>query len=187
MSMSIPTKICKCGVVFSKKPNEGIPYWNTKVNCSVRCGNLGRKASAETKRRKSIAMSNAYASIPGLLEKRRQQKHPSSLGLHWKKTEAQLANKRGAKNPSWKGGITPINTAIRNSEEYSAWRKKVFERDEYTCQECGAKGVPLHADHIRSFAHFPELRLDVDNGRTLCVPCHQETPNFAGRAKLLTA
>lgn len=67
---------------------------------------------------------------------------------------------------------------VRRSPEYKAWRLAVFERDNYTCQFCGARGVALNADHIKSFAYFPELRLDLGNGRTLCVPCHKTTPTF---------
>lgn len=92
----------------------------------------------------------------------------------------------GATNGRWKGGATPKNQKIRTSTEYKLWRKSVFERDNYACIWCGArsgngKTVVLNADHIKPFAHFPELRFAIDNGRTLCVPCHKTTDNFAGR------
>lgn len=64
--------------------------------------------------------------------------------------------------------------AIRNSGAYSAWRKAVYERDHYTCQSCGIIGKRLNAHHIKSFARFPSLRLDVDNGITLCERCHKK-------------
>src|SRR4051812_20516687 len=70
------------------------------------------------------------------------------------------------KHYNWHGGITPINKAIRNSFEYEEWRKAVFERDNYTCQHCEQVGGRLHADHIKPFALFVELRLEVSNGRT---------------------
>ena len=89
----------------------------------------------------------------------------------------------GENNHNWKGGITPINTKIRNSTEYKNWRVSVFERDNYTCQECGSRGVELHADHIKPFAFHPELRLVMSNGRTLCVPCHKATDTYLWKAK----
>lgn len=91
----------------------------------------------------------------------------------------------GAKenSPHWKGGVTPINEAIRKSLDYRLWRKAVFERDHYTCQECYIRGSELHADHIKPFAYFPELRLVTTNGRTLCKECHLKTETYSHRYK----
>lgn len=74
------------------------------------------------------------------------------------------------------------STKIRKSSEYRIWRKQVFERDDYTCKLCGEKGGRLNADHIKPFASYPELRLVLSNGRTLCLPCHYKTPTWGGRA-----
>lgn len=90
----------------------------------------------------------------------------------------------GETNPSWKGGITPINALIRTSTSMNNWRKEVFKRDDFTCQICGVRGVTIHADHIKEFSNYPELRFELSNGRTLCVPCHRNTPNYAGRARI---
>lgn len=81
----------------------------------------------------------------------------------------------GELNHLWKGGITPTNTRIRKSSEYKQWRSDVFERDNWTCQTCGCRGVELNAHHIKPFAHYPELRLNTDNGVTLCTDCHDLT------------
>lgn len=86
---------------------------------------------------------------------------------------------RGAASPTWKGGITPINAKARTTGAYKEWRRKVLERDG-CCVDCGAD-ENLHADHIQPFAHFPELRCELSNGRTLCAPCHRKTPTFARR------
>jgi hypothetical protein len=64
---------------------------------------------------------------------------------------------------------------IRQSAKYKAWRTLVFERDEYTCVQCGdhnyegrGGSLMLHADHIQPFALYPELR----------VPCHIKTGTY---------
>jgi HNH endonuclease len=85
---------------------------------------------------------------------------------------------RGPDNPNWKGGITPINQKARGTKEYDEWRKRIFVRDDFSCQKCHKKGVRLHAHHIKSFAVFRELRFNTDNGITLCIPCHKLTDNF---------
>lgn len=87
-------------------------------------------------------------------------------------------SKKGSKNHSWKGGVTPLRVKIWHSPEYKLWRKSVFERDNYTCVWCGKIGDELNADHIKPFAYYPELRFAIDNGRTLCKPCHITTDTY---------
>lgn len=91
------------------------------------------------------------------------------------------ANKNGVNNPNWRGGITPIHSKLRKTEELKEWRQKVFERDNWTCQKCGARSkaneyIRIEAHHIKPFAAFPELRLVIDNGLTLCKRCHDKEP-----------
>ncbi len=72
---------------------------------------------------------------------------------------------------------------FRETSYYAKWRKAVFERDNYTCKICNITNVYLHADHIKPFSLFPELRLDISNGRTLCVPCHRKTDTWGRKNK----
>lgn len=69
----------------------------------------------------------------------------------------------------------------RECKEYSKWRKAVYERDNYTCQECGKRGGELNAHHIKPYAKYPKLIYDVDNGITLCEKCHKEYHKTHGR------
>ena len=74
---------------------------------------------------------------------------------------------------------SPINERIRRSKPNIEWRREIFIRDNYTCQECGIRSkkelrIELNAHHIKPFALFPQLRLAIENGTTLCSKCHKE-------------
>lgn len=56
---------------------------------------------------------------------------------------------------------------------YTDWRNAVFNRDNYTCQDCQQHGGQLEAHHLKSWAKFPELRYELSNGQTLCKTCHK--------------
>lgn len=83
----------------------------------------------------------------------------------------------GANNPNWKGGIKTENQRQRNHLTYKEWRFSVYKRDNYTCQDCGKTNCYLHAHHIKGFSKHPELRTNINNGKTLCVPCHAKYHN----------
>ena len=84
----------------------------------------------------------------------------------------------GELNPNWRGGITKEYQKIRNSEGYNQWRLQVFNRDGFKCVSCGKPGKGIHAHHIKSFSEYPKLRLDVNNGITLCKKCHSKLHNM---------
>jgi len=91
-----------------------------------------------------------------------------------KQTKERIGKRirRGKDHYNWQGGITSENVSFRNSIEYKEWRNSVFERDGFTCQICGATDVHLHVHHLKPFADYPKLRLDSENGQTVCLICH---------------
>jgi hypothetical protein len=76
------------------------------------------------------------------------------------------------KSPPFDRGLSSNISKIRRSTRYTEWRKRVFERDNYTCKLCDKRGGFLHAHHIYAFADFPNLRFNIHNGVTLHRDCH---------------
>ena len=105
------------------------------------------------------------------------------------------AASKGKKHWNWKGGITTLSEQIHHLPEYEQWRSDVFQRDNWTCQTCGKRGIRLEAHHIKSFkqilkdnhitkiveAQMCEELWDVNNGVTLCKDCHELTENYGGK------
>jgi 5-methylcytosine-specific restriction endonuclease McrA len=70
----------------------------------------------------------------------------------------------------------------RDDPRLDEWRKDVFQRDQYTCQDCGGVGGELHAHHINRWSEAPEERFKIPNGVTLCKTCHWKRHYVAGDA-----
>lgn len=178
--------ICKtCEAIFTKPHNPNRVY----KYCSLICmGGDKEKQIAHSKMMKgSLPWNNGdkgrknWHNISGL--KPGWNKGKKGLQVAWNKGILNFAF-CGENNPMWKGGITPINEQIRKSIQYKQWRTSVFERDDYTCTECGDNtGGNLEADHIKPFAYYPALRFVIDNGKTLCKSCHKKTDTYLNKSR----
>lgn len=88
-------------------------------------------------------------------------------------------HRTGENHPSWSGGYqNKPEQKLRKTSKYKRWRTSVFERDDYTCQICKARGVALHAHHIVFVSVDPTKIFDIDNGQTVCLPCHADIHNL---------
>lgn len=92
-------------------------------------------------------------------------------------TGRRFPERSGPAHPNWKGGATEEAQRLRNSADMKAWRDAVFQRDDFTCQDCGVRGGRLEAHHIEPFSVAPSLRFEVSNGVTLCEMCHNVRPH----------
>jgi len=169
------------GKVHSKEQNKqhsdslkGSIPWN-KGKTNIYSEEILLKISINTK----IAMDNPD------IRKIMSEKATGKVGYFKGKKRPEFS---GENHPNWKGGVTPINEKIRKSLESKLWREAVYQRDNYTCQECGDKSckgkiVLLNAHHIKPFCDYPELRFEIDNGKTLCEECHRETDTYGFNSK----
>ena len=79
-----------------------------------------------------------------------------------------------ANSGSFKKGcisIKKIGNGGRGSINDKEWKRLVFEKDGYMCQECFSNNN-LHAHHVKNWNDYPELRFEISNGLTLCEKCH---------------
>lgn len=156
----------------------------------IRKALLGHIQSDETKLKISLAKKGKKRIGIPHTEETKEKLRLANLGKHpSEETRKKLSEShKGEKGSNWQGGITPINEKLRKHYKYDDWRIAVFEKDNYTCQFCGDnKGGNLNAHHIKPFSKFPELRLDINNGITLCDVCHRTKGlhKGLGRVKLL--
>jgi 5-methylcytosine-specific restriction endonuclease McrA len=175
------------GIKGFQKGNSGLNTGRTRFKKGVSSWNKGKptRISEETRKKISQKLKGIKRSAE-TNEKHRIIMLGNKLALgsvRSLETRQKIANSiKGENHYNWKGGITPLVQKIRGSLAYKNWRKAVFKRDDYTCILCGAK-EHIEADHIKRFAYYPELRFNVDNGRTLCHSCHKATETYAGKTK----
>jgi len=99
---------------------------------------------------------------------------------HWLKVLGIQARPVGFHDPFAAPGTIPKptgesvkrNRSLRNSKQSKDWVKAVKLRDNWICLDCGDVGI--HAHHIKPWRDHPELRYEISNGVTLCVPCHEK-------------
>lgn len=177
------------------RPSGGIP-WNKGIKTGIiprsafkkgfTPANKGKKLSEQARKNMSRAHQGFIMSAEqkikiGLASKGRRWTLKQRENYRKSKINKPIIKLQGKNHWNWQGGKNSENLKIRHSVEYKLWRTAVFERDNFTCIWCGEHGGKLNADHIKSFARFPELRFAIDNGRTLCVPCHKSTHSYLNR------
>lgn len=173
---------------------ERLSQFKKRLYCSLKCY---RAFPISQKTREKMSIS--HKENPARFWSGKTQ----PLEMCLKKAEKMLGNKN-AYGKRWevlsrRNPLKPLAFFLRGTTNMIKWRDSVYERDNFTCRECGQYGGKLNADHIKSFssillqfkintveeAYTCKELWNVSNGRTLCVACHKQTVNFAGRAKRL--
>lgn len=200
------SKNCHNSDLSNRNSRSGNPSWSGgKVVVSCReCGAAFGAGKAQLRSGKAKfcskkckgAHQKCKVSITCDSCKRSFDRHPSEIEKSTKRKSSgtycsrkcRAESQKGELNPAWLGGAGDRPNRIRASKEMRRWRVSVFERDGYTCQLCGDKPqddnqVKLNAHHLKSFTTYPELRFELSNGQTLCVPCHRKVHSKRGRKK----
>lgn len=181
------TKIQRCGL--SKEYLENL-YINERKSTLAISKVIGKSAVQVSRYLRFYKIPTRPFSTKGLQTRlgailSEETKAKIRKGHLGKKIPAEVRRRmgsKGSKNPGYIDGRTPLNKRVRHSVEYRLWRESVFNRDNWVCQFCGERGGELNADHIKPFAHHPELRFVLSNGRTLCVECHKTTDTFGRKS-----
>lgn len=167
----------RSNIAISNKKRE-----SRKKHCECGCGQLTSGKMSHHEKGKCVSYVKGH-------ESRINNGHPWNYKLK--------GFRSGPNSHLWKGGIVISNfkKSIRYLFEYRMWRRNIFTRDNYTCQECGIRGTTLNADHKKPFAIIIDENniktvdqalacvelWDLNNGKTLCEACHKKTPSYMNR------
>ncbi len=198
-----PKECGMCHIIFTKPKNIDNARWDKRIYCSQSCAikaRMGHPVSDETKN-KLRETSTGYRhseearrkmSIIHTGQPAWNKKSPVYLlcmhcgqkkRIKWAEVGIAKYCSKQCANQHSDHGKTKEARKIRTSASYKKWRQQVLKRDNFTCVKCGQQEGTLNADHIKRFADFPELRLEVTNGQTLCESCHRQTPTFGNRGR----
>jgi len=184
------SRLCKGKSLIGKKPwNKGKPHLGKEKHPL-----WGKHHSHETIKKMSDAKKRLYESGRKVWNYGRHHSEVTKEKI--RKARANQKNiLRGENHYFWKGGISPLKKRIRNSFKYRKWKKKIFQTDNYLCQNCKIEGRSLEADHIKPMAKILEQNniktfeeamnceelWNINNGRTLCRDCHLNTDTWGRR------
>lgn len=180
--------------VYSRKPMAQATKDKIRLKLLGNKNGIGNKASSgKAPWNKGIPVSDEHKKYLSEVQKGKHNSPSTEIRKGSRispLTEFKMGS-GGSSHHSWKGGITRLAERIRKSFKYRQWRSDVYSRDDYTC-ECGIRGGKLHAHHIKTFSIIlKENNIDtfekameceelwnINNGKTLCVPCHKETDSY---------
>lgn len=100
-------------------------------------------------------------------------KHPVPKSGYEKRSEIY----RGEKHWRWKGGVLTSPDYVYG-DNWKEIRKEIYERDNWTCQNCGIKCTNKLGKTMIQCHHIKQWRQSKDNSMenliTLCLSCHMK-------------
>ncbi len=188
--MRTPNTACiLCAKPLYRRPSEKARY-AACMNCRARAQSVvgvteAQSAGLSRGRVKGTNHRTGYAHKP-----ESRAKCAETNKRFWA-ANPEAALERGAKlraeaHYRWKGGISRLNLSIRLMTENRKWIDAVKARDGHRCTRCGSTDN-LESHHIEELAAMVErlgiksrddarahadVLWAIDNGETLCGPCH---------------
>ncbi len=156
--------------------NESHPRNHRERFCGVQCFNESRI------NRLALKCDNCGIEFTRQVSQYKVAKNRNSSHFFCDRKCANMF-RRGSNHPKWiedRSLLKNNNKSVRESLEMKEWRRAVFLRDDWQCRLCQDRSsvghrVTLNAHHIKRLVDYPELGFEIDNGITLCEPCHKLT------------
>ena len=189
--MRTPNTSCLlCGKPLYRRPYE---MAKARYSACMACRSEAQKVAGITDAQQTalaLPRKKGFNYLTGIPKSESHKAKTSEKNKAFWAANPEKAIERGAKtrgefNWLWKGGITKLNKSIRAMTENRKWMDAVKERDG-CCSRCGST-ERLESHHKRSLSELIDtlgiksrddarqhaaVLWDLDNGETLCEPCH---------------
>jgi hypothetical protein len=200
-SLRILAKECPvCLTSFSKPEHYSHKQFVATTCCSRQCRNVFSKGRHNSARTEFKVGHPSF--VPSAQPKPPRKPHATNkpwLGRTFSpEHRRKLSIAKQGKHPwNWLGRDPDLRQTIRTCPQYRDWRRRVFERDHFTCQICDRQDCQFNADHFpKTFsmilrdhnittlaqAQTCDELWNIDNARTLCIPCHRNTDSYGFKA-----
>ena len=130
--------------------------------------------------RNGIAKSCGCLKIEKIIERNKREYSIKTR----EKMSKNHADFRGVKSGKWNFDLTEIERELSKDRSkllgYLSWRSAVYAKDNYICQKCKNNNI-LNAHHLNNYKNYPEQRIDINNGITLCKVCHIDFHSHYGK------
>lgn len=166
-------------IIFNKETDncritrDYLIYFNIPIrNASdaVKAQYIGEKGKV----RKELARWNSIKNINSKKSRDKLIKFMQTKEYRDKQRMIHLGDKNGMYNPNLTDEEREIMYKDKRGDEYDYWRRKVYERDLFTCQVTGEKSKGnIVAHHLDGYNWCIEKRFDIDNGITLKEDIHR--------------
>jgi 5-methylcytosine-specific restriction endonuclease McrA len=169
----------------TRSPGEGVSLATkgkprTEAQLAALQKNAAIAARQSRRSRAASGRNRCAASPPGTRASRRPRRLGRSCvsSVPTLSTAArQSERQRGEKGNNWQGGQTDAETLRMQGWEWRKRRAECYERDNWTCQDCGVKCTNKGPRRIQ--AHHVIGRRnggtdDLSNLVTLCLSCHHK-------------